>query len=236
MMRKSLIVLTALACVLPSGCVRRRMTIRSNPPGATVYVDDQEIGTTPVSAAYTYYGTRKIQLVKDGYETITQLHEFSTPWYEYPPLDFISENLVPMKIRDERIVEFDMEPQQVVPTTELLARAGQLRETTRAGYTVPTPPTVGHHGHFHDKLLRGRDSLFHHHQKDPSVQEPFYPPTTSPTAPPPTYPPAFTPGAPATAPPAYSPQSPSTYPPGYSPANPPAYPPPFYTGQKPTDR
>ena len=30
-----------LACLLTTGCVRRRMTIRSNPPGATVYVDDQ---------------------------------------------------------------------------------------------------------------------------------------------------------------------------------------------------
>jgi len=29
-----------------SGCVTRRMTIRSNPPGALVYVDDYEIGTT----------------------------------------------------------------------------------------------------------------------------------------------------------------------------------------------
>ena len=29
------------------GCVERRMTIRSNPPGALVYVDDYEIGITP---------------------------------------------------------------------------------------------------------------------------------------------------------------------------------------------
>ena len=38
------------SAVLP-GCVRRRMTVRSNPPGAVVFVDDQEIGTTPASTA-----------------------------------------------------------------------------------------------------------------------------------------------------------------------------------------
>jgi hypothetical protein len=116
------------------------MTIRSNPPGATVYVDDQEVGTTPVSTAYTYYGTRKIQLVRDGYETLTVMHKFGTPWYQIPPLDFLTENVIPREIRDERIVDFELEPQRVVPTAELLDRAQQLRYSTRQGYTVPVPP------------------------------------------------------------------------------------------------
>jgi hypothetical protein len=118
------------------------MTIRSNPPGATVYVDDQEIGTTPVSTAYTYYGTRKIQLVRDGYETQTVMHRFSAPWYQIPPLDFASENLSPKEYRDERILDFELEPQKVVSTAELLDRAQQLRQGTRQGYTVPPPPVA----------------------------------------------------------------------------------------------
>ena len=32
-----------------TGCVRRRLTVRSNPPGALVYIDDRPIGKTPVS-------------------------------------------------------------------------------------------------------------------------------------------------------------------------------------------
>src|ERR1700690_4113146 len=72
-----LLVLAAIVLSLgTSGCVQRRMTIRSNPPGALVYVDDYEIGTTPVSASFTYYGTRKIRLVKDGYETLTVMQKF----------------------------------------------------------------------------------------------------------------------------------------------------------------
>jgi hypothetical protein len=107
-----------------------------------VYVDDQEIGQTPVSTDYTYYGTRKLQLVKDGYETMTVKQKFKAPWYQVPPLDFVSENLVPRELRDERIVDFELEPQRVVPTNELMGRADQLRQSTRAGYTVAPPPAA----------------------------------------------------------------------------------------------
>src|SRR5687767_2042073 len=61
----------ALTCVLNTGCVRRRLTVRTNPPGAQVFVDDQEIGVTPCSASFIYYGTRKITVMKDGYKTET---------------------------------------------------------------------------------------------------------------------------------------------------------------------
>ena len=39
----------AVLAASQTGCVRRRMTIRSDPPGALVYVDDQQIGATPIS-------------------------------------------------------------------------------------------------------------------------------------------------------------------------------------------
>src|SRR6478672_6424264 len=87
------------------GCVRRRLTVRSNPPGAKVFIDDVEIGTTPCSAAYTYYGTRKITAIKDGFETVTVYERMNPPWYEIPPIDFVSETVWPGEIRDERAVD-----------------------------------------------------------------------------------------------------------------------------------
>lgn len=123
-----------------SGCVRRRMTVRSNPPGAVVYIDDQEIGQTPVSTSFVYYGTRKIRLEREGYETLTVLEKVSPPWYQIPPFDFISENLYPREIRDERIVDVEMEPLKIVPRHELVGRANDLRTATRAGYAVPSVP------------------------------------------------------------------------------------------------
>ena len=140
------VLLLLVVCAIDSGCVRRRMTIRSNPPGALVYVDDHPapIGTTPVSHDFIYYGTRKFRLVKDGYETLTVKQSIPPPWYQYVPLDFVAENLVPGEIRDQRCLDFQLRPQMVVPTEQLLARAEQLRRGTGAtGGVATSPVTIG---------------------------------------------------------------------------------------------
>lgn len=134
--------LLTLVSLTPAGCVRRRMTVRSNPPGALTYVDDQPIGVTPVSSAYTYYATRNIRLIKDGYQTQTVKQRFRAPWYQFPPLDFISENLWPFEIRDERTVDVDLIPQQIVPNHELFQRAQEMRGSSREGLSTPLPNTA----------------------------------------------------------------------------------------------
>ena len=116
------------------------MTVRSNPPGALLYVDDYEIGDTPVSVNFTYHGTRKIRLVKDGYETLTVMQSIPPPWYEYPPIDFVTENFIPGKIRDLRCLDFQLKPQLVVPTEQLLSRAEELRRGVHATTNVAGPP------------------------------------------------------------------------------------------------
>ncbi|MCI0335891.1 MAG: PEGA domain-containing protein [Planctomycetes bacterium] len=128
--RTAIVVLIGLTLLPASGCVRRRLNVRSNPPGALVYVDNQQIGTTPCSVDFTYYGTREIRLIKPGYETLTVNQPIPTPWYQIPPLDFVSENLAPTKIRDNRTVTYDLAPQIIVPTEQLLDRANQLRQET----------------------------------------------------------------------------------------------------------
>ncbi len=126
------------------GCVQRRMTIRSNPPGARVYVDDYEIGATPVSHTFTYYGQRKIRLVKDGYETLTVMQNIRPPWYQYPVVDFFAENLWPGEVRDERELSFNMTPQVMVPPDQLLGRAEELRRGVHASAgSAPPPMRIG---------------------------------------------------------------------------------------------
>jgi hypothetical protein len=116
--------LAVLACALAAagGCMQRRMTIVSNPPGATAYVDGVEIGKTPVSHDFLYYGTREIRLVHDGYETLTLMQPMSTPWYQIPPLDFISDNLAFGEIRDERVYRYDLQPAADTPFATIVSR------------------------------------------------------------------------------------------------------------------
>jgi PEGA domain-containing protein len=140
------IFLTLLVALAICGCVQRRLTIRSNPPGARVYVGDEEIGTTPVSTDFVYYGTRKIRLVKDGFETLVVNQPIPAPWYQIPPFDFVAENLVPGEIRDERAVNFQLMPLQESPTQHLLSRAEQLRAGSGVqpfSVAVPAVPAAG---------------------------------------------------------------------------------------------
>jgi hypothetical protein len=123
--------------LVSSGCVRRRLNVQSNPAGALVYVDNQQIGTTPCSVDFTYYGTREIGLVKPGYETLTINQPIPAPWYQWPPLDFVSENVVPNEIQDYRTVTYNMQPQIIKPTDQLLADAQQLRAATQQGAVLP---------------------------------------------------------------------------------------------------
>ncbi len=134
----ALLALGLLVCAFSAGCVQRRMTVRTDPPGALLYVDDYEIGTTPASVSFTYYGTRKIRIVKDGYETLTVMQPIPTPWYEFFPVDFIAENFVPGQIHDQRTIDFHLQPQTIVPTGQLLARAEELRRGAHAA-AAPLP-------------------------------------------------------------------------------------------------
>ena len=104
-----------------------------------VIIDDQEIGMTPVSTYFTYYGTRKIKLIKPGFETATALENMRPPWYQIPPLDFFAENFAGREIRDERVLDFQLQPQRLISNQELLDRASALRGGALQGVITPEP-------------------------------------------------------------------------------------------------
>ena len=131
-----------LLAVCGSGCVRRRLTVRTNVPYAQIYADRQFIGTGKAHAPFLYYGTRHFEVTAAGYRTEKVLRNFNPPWYQYPPLDFISETLLPWEIRDERIIDITMTPEQPLPSEELTARATTLRLQAAQGMATGLPPTV----------------------------------------------------------------------------------------------
>ncbi len=130
--------LTFLVLVASSlqGCVERRYTIRTDPPGALAFVNGEEIGATPVSRSFTYYGPREIVLVADGYRTERIAQPIKAPWWDNYLTEFFSENLVPWTIRDDREYVYKLNPATVPSTNELGARADNLRTRGQA----PPPP------------------------------------------------------------------------------------------------
>jgi len=137
-----LLAILALSLVLSAGCVQRRLIIRSQPPGAMVYVDDYQIGPTPIATSFTYYGTRKIRLVKDGYQTLTVYERIDPPWYQIPPIDFFAENVLGREIRDTRVLEYQLQPQPISPTQQLLDRAETLRRQTGGSPPLPAAAPI----------------------------------------------------------------------------------------------
>lgn len=121
------------------GCVERRYTIRTNPPGALAIVNGEEIGRTPVSRSFTFYGDRDITLMMDGFETQRFTQPVGAPWYDNLLTEFFSENVVPFTIRDERDFTYQMVPSTMPATNDVLNRGQALRAQAQA----PPPPRRG---------------------------------------------------------------------------------------------
>lgn len=123
--------LSILLCL--TGCVHRRFTVNSDPPGALVRVDGRDIGYTPTSLDFTWYGTREIQLLKDGFDTQTQMVEINPPWYQRFPLDFFSDNFLGTHISDRRQFFFRMQPRTSDMSSNVVNRGRSLRSEALHG-------------------------------------------------------------------------------------------------------
>ena len=127
--RTALVVALVLSSLV--GCVHRRVTIHSDPPGALAFLDDQEIGNTPASTDVTYYGARNLRLVLPGYETVNRKLQLATPWYQFPPLDFISDNLLVHQVTNHQDFNFKLTKSRKVEQRVLVNQAEKLRDEAR---------------------------------------------------------------------------------------------------------
>lgn len=108
-----------------AGCVTRALVIDTTPPGAQVYVDDQLVGESPVRVKFVHYGVRKITMEKrdkEGkliYERKIVYADVQPPFYQRFPLDFASDVVIPVNIKDEHVLNFQLEPKKFRPSKEV---------------------------------------------------------------------------------------------------------------------
>jgi hypothetical protein len=113
------------------------LAVRSEPPGAVVYLDGEKIGTSPCEIRYEWYGTRELAVELAGHRLVREMVTLSPPWWQIFPLDFVTDVLIPVTIHDRVELDYRLEP---VPVTrdevqDVLRRAQELRRRTG-----PPPP------------------------------------------------------------------------------------------------
>lgn len=119
----------ALVGVLSVGCVERTITITSSPSGALVYLNDREVGRTPVTAAFTFYGVYDVRLEKDGYKPLWTSKRAKAPIWDTPGLDLLAE-MKPGRTQASQSWHFELEQTGDVDDDLLLDRAAQMRALT----------------------------------------------------------------------------------------------------------
>ena len=117
--------------LLLSGCVERRLTINTEPQGALVTLNDEEIGISPVTVSFQWYGDYWIRISKDGYENLNSHRLLKGPWYDHFPFDFFAQIINPNRTIDSYEWTFSLEPKKQISREELIQAAEKLEKQLR---------------------------------------------------------------------------------------------------------
>ena len=123
----ALITVGLIASFLLSGCVERKLTINTEPQGALVILNDEEIGTSPVTVSFEWYGDYWVRISKEGYESLNTHRPLKRPLHDRPPFDFFAQIINPNRIVDSYEWTFELVPKQKVNREELIKNAEELK-------------------------------------------------------------------------------------------------------------
>ena len=126
------------------GCVERTITMTSNPSGALVYLNGEEIGRTPLKREFLWYGKYDVTVSKPGYEAVKTTQFVAPPVYQIVPLDLFAE-LLPVKLKDEKQYNYTLLPQPttLMNGTSLMQRAREMKGELEGSETPGRNKPVG---------------------------------------------------------------------------------------------
>ncbi len=125
-----------------SSCVEQTLNIDTNPPGALVFLNDQEIGRTPIQRDFVWHGDYEVEIRKDGYQTLRTHQLITAPWWNWVPIDLIAD-LSPGHYHEQQHLQFTLTPMPSEPQDNslLLARSEELRSQLESSASTLTPAT-----------------------------------------------------------------------------------------------
>ena len=123
----SLFVVPGLLLIGLAACVERTITVRTDPPGALVTVNEMEKGRTPLTFPFMWYGRYRVLVEHPQYETLETSRAVPMPIYQWPGIDLVCEVLLPYKFHNHHDWDFTLSPRQPVDTEQLIDRAERFR-------------------------------------------------------------------------------------------------------------
>jgi hypothetical protein len=120
--------LCLVASLLLGGCVERKLTINTEPQGALVALNDEEIGESPTTVSFQWYGDYNIRISKEDYETLNTHRELNGPWHDIFPLDFFAQIVNPNRIVDSYEWTFELSPKRQISRDELIRNAQEAEK------------------------------------------------------------------------------------------------------------
>ncbi len=127
----ALLVISISVFLLVSGCVERNLTINTEPQGALIILNDEEIGTSPVTVSFEWYGDYWVRIRKDGYESLNTHRELKGPWYDIFPFDFFAQIISPNRTVDSYEWTFPLKSKKQISPEELIQAAERLKKQLR---------------------------------------------------------------------------------------------------------
>jgi hypothetical protein len=120
-----------------AGCVERKITFGSAPSGAIVTLNDEEVGRTPCTVPFLWYGDYdvKLRLAKNvGTEQQPVIKHYylhthqrtHAPWFQWLGVDLFTE-VLPIKFTDEKYWAFTIPEEKSEPDSALIERAWETK-------------------------------------------------------------------------------------------------------------
>ncbi|MEQ9453725.1 MAG: PEGA domain-containing protein [Phycisphaeraceae bacterium] len=135
-MLKTTLPLLLITALLLTGCARRTLLITSEPAGALVHLNDQEIGRTPIQLPFTYYGVYDVRLENEDSKPLWTTGKADPPWWAYPGPDFFAEFIPGLHDRIEWHYTLDPAPN---PADENIDAVNDRARQMRANLDRPMP-------------------------------------------------------------------------------------------------
>lgn len=118
-----------LVCASMGGCIERTIHITSEPVGAMVWVNDVEVGRTPVEVEYEWEGAYDVRVMLEGYEAVWEKRRVKGAAHDLPGVDLVA-TLAPGKFRSETRWHFELR-RASEEVDAALERAREMRERVK---------------------------------------------------------------------------------------------------------